>query len=369
MAKRLLTLNGLAILSVALFHAAGWGYTAMFAWTPRYQAVSAPNFDQIGTMPYYALRLVDQLVVFSIPAFLFVSGAFVAFSRNASSRMASDTKSWNRIRLILIPYLLWSILMIALRFVDGTGPGLVEIGRMLLLGQSWDAYYYVPLLIQMVLVAPILLYFLEAYPVPLLIVTGLVTLLPTLVPYGIALHSESAFLNTVNNFMPKWLFLTRLFWFVFGIYLARRIAIWKDLLHDWRWTLLGITLLAFIIGFIEWEWLFRVSNLPWLDHRETVIDSIYSLAVILTTIAFAKARLPATGFLNSMGAKSYGIYLAHIPAMFIVARTLYHLWPQVLGIQPILQAVLIAAGVGIPLGMMKLFRSPTLVRAYPLLFG
>ena len=76
--RRLLILNGLAIIGVILFHAAGWGFVAIFAWSDRYMPVMETVSDQRGSAPYNALRLVEQLVVFSIPAFLFVSGFFIA---------------------------------------------------------------------------------------------------------------------------------------------------------------------------------------------------------------------------------------------------------------------------------------------------
>ncbi|HIP73435.1 MAG TPA: hypothetical protein EYH05_18815, partial [Anaerolineae bacterium] len=97
-------LNGIAILFVIFFHAAGWGFTAMFAWTPRYLPVSAPVYDQVGSLSYYWLRLVEQIVVVAIPAFLFVSGYFMAFS--AGRR---DNVTWKqiggRVKMLLFPYI------------------------------------------------------------------------------------------------------------------------------------------------------------------------------------------------------------------------------------------------------------------------
>ena len=56
MIRRLLYLNGIAILCVILFHTTNWGLTAMFAWTPRYLPVSEPVFDQTGSPAYYWIR-------------------------------------------------------------------------------------------------------------------------------------------------------------------------------------------------------------------------------------------------------------------------------------------------------------------------
>lgn len=362
-------MNGLAILSVILFHAAGWGYTALFAWTPRYLPVEVPNFDQVGTLPYYLFRFVDQLAVFSIPAFLFVSGAFVAFSQSALQRKGGMRKLWNRIRVLIIPYLAWSAVMIFLRSVDGDPPGLVEIGRMLMLGSSTAAYYYVPLLVQLILVAPIIFYLAEARPLMLIAIAGTVTLMVNLLPYSLALMGENTIVEGVSMLLPKWFFLTRLFWFACGMIFARHISTWRTFMQRWKGVLLAITVISFAVGIIEWELLLRYSPQPWIDHRETLIDTLYSAGVIASLLAFTEVKLPGTSFLNTVGSQSYGIYLAHIPIMEVIARGLYHSFPSVLGWTILFASILTLLGLGLPVIMMNLLRRSSLVRVYPLVFG
>ena len=156
MVRRLLLLNGFSILGVILYHSVGWGFVAMFSWAHRYMPVLSPNFDQIGGIPYYAMRFVEQLVVFTIPAFLFVSGFFVAF---ATGRMQSNIK-WEtigaRIKRMLIPYLIWSFVLFGLFFIQGNLYTLQQYLRMLFTGQTNPAYYYVPLLIQFYLLSPLI---------------------------------------------------------------------------------------------------------------------------------------------------------------------------------------------------------------------
>jgi hypothetical protein len=89
MIRRLLYLNGLAILAVILFHTSGMGFIAMFAWTHRYLPVTVPNYDLFGSSAYYGLRVVEGIVVFSIPAFLFISGFFIAFATGRTKSKVS----------------------------------------------------------------------------------------------------------------------------------------------------------------------------------------------------------------------------------------------------------------------------------------
>ena len=92
MTKRVFLLNGLAIVAVVCNHAASWGYTALFWWTDRYRPVTVPNYDQLGSLSYWAIVVVRQLTVFSLPAFLFVSGFFVAYA----SRGNRSSLTWRR---------------------------------------------------------------------------------------------------------------------------------------------------------------------------------------------------------------------------------------------------------------------------------
>ena len=89
MIRRLLLLNGFAAIGAVLYHATGWGYTAMFWWTDRYLPVDVPDFSQLGSVAYFSLRLVEQLIIFSIPSFLFVSGFFIAFATGKSQQTVS----------------------------------------------------------------------------------------------------------------------------------------------------------------------------------------------------------------------------------------------------------------------------------------
>ena len=112
MASRLLLLNGVAILCVILFHATGFGFTAMFSWAHRYREVVSPNYDDIGTPAYYALRLVEQFVVMAIPSFLFVSGYFVSVLAGRNKASVEPKAMRSRIKALGIPYLLWSAVVL-----------------------------------------------------------------------------------------------------------------------------------------------------------------------------------------------------------------------------------------------------------------
>lgn len=363
MLRRLLLLNGMAILGVILFHTAGWGFTAMFAWTHRYLPVTAPNFDQVGTLSYYLLRAIEQLMVFSIPSFLFVSGIFVAIATGRSRKSASWSTMGARIRDLIIPYLLWSILLITLSFVQSGAltprTALVD----LLTGGANPAYYYVPLLIQFYLLAPIITRFARKSWLPLLIVAGAMQLAVQLLYYPALLNLDAGIVQPLVDATPKWFFPARIFWFTLGIVAGFHMKAFEQFIRRIRWWVLGLMLVLFPLGILEWEIMQDLSGQPWLAHRETILDSVFAVAVIFSFLGFNKVSIPYSAQLNNLGSRSFGIYLIHSPIMQYTSRIVYHVAPWILASQLLLQPLLIVVGLGIPLLLMVVVsRSP--VRAY-----
>jgi hypothetical protein len=359
MIRRLLGISELAILGVLLFHSAGWGFVAMFSWAHRYLAVTTPGYSQAGGASYYVLRVIEQLVVFVIPAFLFVSGYFIAVATGRSR----TTVSWNiiaaRTKSLLIPYVIWSVLLWGMQFLEGKVLSPVGYLEALLTGRTNPAYYYVPLLISFYLISPLLVHWAKTRWIALLVGAALVQLTVQLLYYPALLGINIGVLEPLVDVVPKWFFPARIFWFAFGIVAGFHLAEFKQPLHRFRWHLLALTILLFVAGVIEWEKIIELSGQAWLAHRETLIDTGLSLTVILCFLAFDGLRLPSSGLLSDLSSKTYGIYLIHSPVMEVVARGLYRFAPALLGHQILLQPLLFFAGLGVPLLLMAMVnRSP-----------
>ncbi len=121
MVRRLLYLSGLAILAVIVFHAAGLGFVAMFAWRDRYATAAAAS--PTGSASYWLLRTMEQISVFALPSFMFVSGYFVAFATGRSQRTLGWKSVFARVKSLLIPYLIWTLALIVWAYVQGRRPG------------------------------------------------------------------------------------------------------------------------------------------------------------------------------------------------------------------------------------------------------
>lgn len=369
MFKRLLQLNGFAILAVVVFHAAGWGFVAMFAWAERYASFVAADYVATESLSYFVLRVMEQAAVFAIPAFLFVSGLFMAFAAGRQGKTVSWQVVQARIRTLIIPYLLWSVLLLALTTLTTGAFSPTTTLLALLTGQANPAYYYVPLIVQFYLLSPYLVPLARKNPRLLLLVTGLVQLFVQASYTPALLGVDVPLLNTITAFTPKWLFITRIFWFSTGIVAGFHLKTLEERLPRWRWPLLGATLLLLGLGVVEWLLIARSTAGVWVEHRETFVDTLYCAAAILTILAFHRHSFPLSDTVGDLGARSYGIYLVHSPAMEYGIRAIYHLAPRLLAHQIIVQPMLILLGLGVPLALMVIASRTAARRIYKYSFG
>ncbi len=370
MVRRFLYLNGAAILCVVIFHALGMGFVAMFDWAHRYLPASMPVTSAIGSLGYYVLRLLEQMVVFSIPAFLFVSGFFVA----AATERSRDTIAWEivltRVKKLLIPYLIWSLIAMSLQVVlEGERFSLNVIVINLLIGRSNDVLYFVPLLIQFYLLSPWLVRMVRWNWKTVLWIAGILQFVVQLLPYSIYLGLNIPWIDSMAIFIPRWLFLARIFWFPLGIVFGFHLDQFKASLYKLRWVWLITALVLIPAGVIEWEMYYRLSGLAWLPHRETILDSLYTIAVLFSFFGFSNSKLPMAKAMEGLGKDSYGIYLTHAIFILYIGKIVYHAAPQLLAHQVLFAGLLFAASLIGPLVLMRLSERTPLRRFYSYLFG
>jgi len=350
MIRRLLLLNGLAVLGVVINHTTGWSFTAMFWWSHRYLPVESPNFEQMGGVVYYALLLAQQLIMFAVPSFLFVSGFFIAFSTKRSESTVSWKIVGSRIWLLLVPYVLWSLLFFVGDFVD---------------------YYYVPLLIQLYLLSPIIVLAAKRKPVLTLIVAAVVQLGVRLLINLDLLAVNLGPAVALMEFTQGWLFPSHLLWFAAGVIVGFHQGAFKSFLARFKWVFVATALLLVPLGVVEWQWVLQRSPEPWLLIRDTLLDSVYAAAFILAFLSFGDLSLPFSDALGDLGSKSYGVYLVHSPVLEYAARAIYVLAPWLLAYQFLFAPLLVVLGLGVPLLFMAAVewrRSP--VRgSYHYIFG
>lgn len=369
MIKRLLYLNGYATVAAVVHHSINWVLIGMFWWTDRYRAVSIPNFEQLGSVNYYGIRVVDQLTVVAVPAFLFISGVHIAIATG----LGQNTVDWrliiNRIGKLLPPYLIWSVLIILFNLLQGESYSILALTRILLLGQAAAPFYYVPLLIQLLILSPWLIPLARKRAALLLMVTAALTILMSVSYYSLFLGDDPPGLNMFFTILRDWHLPGYIFWFALGIVIKFHLSgIKRSLSKISLWLVIGL-MLTFILGIIEWD-LFRVqSGREWISAQVTLIDKVFTLLFILSYINFDRLDYPFATQLAQIGTKSYGIYLSHTLFLELVARTVYHILPGLLAFPYLFDLGLVVAGLGIPLTMMAVFEKSPLRRMYRYFYG
>jgi surface polysaccharide O-acyltransferase-like enzyme len=366
--RSLLLLAGLACLGAVLNHTVGWGYTSLFWWTDRYMAAAVPDFSQLGGASYYGLRVVEQAVSPSVPSFLFVSGYFVAFAAGRSGVLPWP-KIAARLRMLVIPYVIWSVAIFAARVLEGTVDTPEGYATKLLFGRAAIPYYYIPLLTQLYLLAPLIVRGVRSNWRAWLAGAIVLQLLVQAARYPVILGWHAPAARWIWQHAPGWFFPQMVIWFVLGAAVAANATAVRQRLAHWRPLLPWLTLALLAAGVAEWEWLLRLSGKPWLNPSPTVVDTLYSGAFVFTFLAFAASASPKSGWLDLLGERSFGIYLVHEPVLEIVARACYHAAPFVVAHQAVMQPLLLAVGLGVPLLLMEAIRRSPARVSYNYLFG
>lgn len=368
MIRRLPILSGLAILAVVINHAGGWGLVAMFWWTHRYRAVTVPNFDMLGSPTYYFFDGIHLLTVFAVQAFLFVSGFFIAYAARASSGPLPWKTVRARVIALLIPYLIWSVLVIA---QDLVLEGPLTIGeiilRLVLLGAN-GGFFYIPVLIFFYLISPWIVNAARRNPRGLLLTAAVIMLLPALLRYA-RLLVDSQILALAIRWTPDQLAIRWALYFPLGVVAGVHGSAFSALVKRHRLLLMGITIASYIAYFIEVQLFYQNTADHWRPGPSSIFYHLYGLAFVLTFLAFEGMKIPAARWLAQLGGKSYGIYLTHFSFMMIAAKAIYHVLPWLLSQQFLLQPLLFAIGLLAPLIMMEVVARSPLRRFTPYIFG
>jgi peptidoglycan/LPS O-acetylase OafA/YrhL len=366
MTKRFPLLRGIAILAVVLNHAAGHGFTAMFWWVHRYRDVVSPNFDQMGSLPYYVLVTMQQLATFGVPAFLFISGFFVAYATRGNPPTLSWKTVGNRVLNLLRPYLIWSAVFFVGDALQGkTYTWLGYLGG-IVFGQAVRAYFFVPLVIQFYLLSPLLVRVARHKPKALLILSALVQTVAIGLLYSRKFgHQPPVRLDNLE-WMPFW-------WAVYyplGIVCGfHRSKVQRWLARSKRILFLAVIALG-VLSVVEAEALYATTgDFGWAHGAFKLSSCLYALAFVSCFLAFEGGSTLFMRSLNRLGKMSYGIYLLHTKTMDVVGTSIYHFVPWILSRQILLQPIFVAASVAAPVLLMTGISRSRVKALYRYLFG
>jgi surface polysaccharide O-acyltransferase-like enzyme len=369
MTKRVFLLSGLAILAVVLNHAGGYGQIALFLWADRYRAVPVPDWDQLGTLPHYVLIMVRSLGVFAVPAFLFISGFFVAYAARGNRPAPRWKVVKARIVNLLVPYVIWSGIVFIGDALQGITYEPVEYLLRLVTRGANRPLYYVPLLCYFYLLSPLIVPIAKTKWRLLLSVSALIQLGTIVLRYLMLFGLKIPGLDLMIRITPDWSLIRWVFFFALGTVAGLHIQRFKAWLAVRKWGLLATTAVLFPLNILESDVLLRTTRNHWGATISTMSYSLFAIAFILCFLAFAQVSIPFSRTLYQLSKRSYGIYLLHPSIMEFVARVIRQITPSLLAHQILFVTLVFVAGLGIPLLLMVAMTKSPGRRYYRYLFG
>jgi peptidoglycan/LPS O-acetylase OafA/YrhL len=368
MVKRIPFLRGWAILAVVCHHATNWAFIAMFWWGHRYHPVNLVNYDQTGGLSYYVLTAINQMALFSVPAFLFISGLFITYAARGSSPVLSWKVVKARLLNLFWPYLIWSILIFIWDGLLGTVYSPAEYLTKLMTGGAVGPYFFVPLLAQLYLLSPLLVRWAKDRPGLLLAVSALLLLSVVGVPYLGSFWGSSAAPQVLK--ILDWVFIGWAFFFILGMVVGfRRKQVWGWLARYKR-VLLAATMLLGVLSVVESQLIYRAtSDWDWAYATLKLSSISYAVAFILSFLAWDARPSTFDRVVERLGGISYGIYLIHPKVLELMARVIYHVAPGILAQQLVLVFLLVVLVLGGCWLLMTVVARSPIRRVYRYLFG
>jgi fucose 4-O-acetylase-like acetyltransferase len=333
-------MSGAAIVLIVLNHAIHFGLQASPA---------------SGPWPYI-LTVLQALGGFAVPAFLFISGAFLSYS---AGRLSPEFIKTNLGRL-LWPYLIWSLLFYGLVFVVGAERySVAGYAKNLIVGYP---YHFVPLLVFWYLSAPLLVKIGRRHAWPLLVGIAayqavlLVGRYPDLfgVP-GLAPWAKLVRVPVLATPMSDWAV-----FFPLGLVVSMHDRELKPRLMGRRLLMALLTGSLLCLGLLD---AFRMVSAPWARF-------VAPLPLMFVLPVISRDAIPYWRGLEALGKRSYGIYLSHFIVINLAAYAVSALGLAAgIGAVLVYPALLIVA-IGVPVLMMDVLTRPVSVRrVYRHLFG
>jgi surface polysaccharide O-acyltransferase-like enzyme len=136
-------LRGIAIIGVVLIHTIR---NNVHTWQQTAE----------GSASFYYTIFLRQVVNFSVPAFLFISGYFIA--KGTQNRINYINVTAKRLARVLLPYFIWSTAILLTLAILSRKIDIIMIFLKLLTGKASAPYYFVLLIAQFYILTPTLIY-------------------------------------------------------------------------------------------------------------------------------------------------------------------------------------------------------------------
>lgn len=346
--RQFAALRGLAMLLVVLNHSVHLG-----SWYSQQVGYASPT-----GLEYYLWLVLEQLGVFAVPIFLFVSGSFFVYAARGKDLRSAYKIVWTNLGHIIFPYVLWSLFFyILIYFWLGQSYSPVEYVKHLIVGYPFN---FVPLLIFFYLLAPLLVSGGQRLSWLLLAGIGIYQYVLLNLAYpGILGFRFPDFMQILEIPVLRTTIAIWGIYFPLGVVYSLNAAKLIPLLFRLRWFFLFGAVLLFVSN------IFRYSSAE-LPPIEGYLAPLF-MSLLLPSIR--RDQLPMARRLELVGKRSYGLYLMHFNFINLTLFLVSLAFPALLGIRVLLVPVLFIIGLFLPLALMNgLARSRTM-STYRYVFG
>ncbi|MGD1993860.1 MAG: acyltransferase [Anaerolineae bacterium] len=348
MSRQFAALRGLAIVIVVLYHSIDQGLLG----------AGGLGYPPPGEPVRTVLLALHELGIFAVPMFLFISGSFAAYAARGDPPRLSWRTVWAGLKRMLWPYLIWSVAFFVLvYFRRDEMYTLWGYLKNLLVGYP---FHFIPLLVFWYAASPLL--------VPVAERAGWL-LIGVIVVYQFALMTV-IFPGVVGLEAPGWMrFLvppglgrTLATWgiyFPLGLTYSLHAARVRPVLERVKWIVLLATGGLFILSLLNTA---GILHFPLAAH-------LCPLVLLGLLPVIQRNAIPGVRQLETVGKRSYGLYLTHLIVLELVFFGVQIICPWLLSHQILLQPLLFAAALSIPLVGMNLIARLWGGRVYRYVFG
>ncbi len=267
-----------------------------------------------GEWQHEILFCVQYLLLYTVPAFVMMAGVKLGLRAADGRRFSYLPYLWGRIRRVVLPYLFWAavyLLYIVLFSKRAYPPDLGSALGEILRGDVAAHFYFVPLIMQFFLLAPLWVYLLKRWRgETLCTAAAIVTMCAQYIPQFLAEHGVYFPFN--DTLFPSYL----LYWMM-GLCIGYDYERFRASLKSHR---LALTIIAAVSAgayvFVMYSQLGRGGeNLPY-GESVRILSSAALCAAVLALCTGAGGRRGR--ILAAADGISYNVYLSHCLFLFML---------------------------------------------------
>ena len=346
-------LSGLAILVVLLNHVT---WHILRDYTPGMA-------NLLPALPYIIL---DQIGKFAVPAFVFTSGYFIAYTTSDGRKDLKWSVVQARLLGLIWPWLIWTAIFSLMQVLNN-----IQLDWKIILSNFFIQYYFIPLLLEYYLLAMIVVPLAKTHMRELLLGAAILQLALIAVFYARVY---------LPSFPPEWYpyvdigpvrDLRFVFFFPLGIAAGMHLRELRNWLISLKAAMPYLIIFFFVLQSIEAAAAFSMGPqfFPIGADQTRLSSALFALSVLLTFSLYERIPMPFHKFITFAGANTFGYYLSHYIILGALDRVLMMVVPWLGAVDWLQLPVLFAGLLAISTGMMEAVKRLPVKRFYRYVFG